>query len=314
MARDIVQDTLNVGNAMTSVRIDQMILNLAKGIAWGQFELDKVGVDITRMMGAPGTVNIGGEQLSMLEAGFTPSFYHFVDTILEMKMEINIREEQSSSTNVKEKTSTKSETNYNVSASVEGGFWGQKYKVSGSYGGSSSSAYTKAVDTTTAQKFSQDLSASSLMRTKIVPIPPPEMLLERIKILLEKLRKEAEEDEAKSEAAALEALGPLLFSINNITASGLDVSDDTIVDTIYEAFKGKTDHVLLKKMEISRMDESEDGDKKLGKWIVKDRADNKYVLTCSYAEETEVVTVEVRSGGETQNDHFGFGELLNVPL
>jgi len=190
MQVDIAAETLKVGNAMASVRIDQMILNLAKGIAWGQYELDKVGVDITKMMGVPGTVSIGGENISMLEAGFIPSFYHFVDTILEIKMEVNIREEQTSAVSTKEATSKSKDTEKGVQASVKGKVGAFEVGVKASYKSKSSSAYSRSVDASHSQKFSQDLSATSLMRTKIVPVPPPELLVERIKILLEKLREE----------------------------------------------------------------------------------------------------------------------------
>ncbi|MCP5047377.1 MAG: hypothetical protein GY940_09420 [bacterium] len=198
---DIAAETLKVGNALASVRIDQMILNLAKGIAWGQYELDKVGVDITKMMGVPGTVSIGGAQLSMLDAGFVPSFYHFVDTILEMKMEVNFREEHSTSIGYKQSTSHKVETDMGVELSakmkVNALVAGVEMGMKAHYNVKSTSAFASSLDTTHAQKFSQDLSASSLMRTKIVPVPPPAVLVERINILLEQLRGEAKDEEAE---------------------------------------------------------------------------------------------------------------------
>jgi hypothetical protein len=201
MQVDIASETLKVGNAISSVRIDQMILNLAKGIAWGQYELDKVGVDITKMMGVPGTVSIGGEKLSMLEAGFIPSFYHFVDTILELKMEVNIREVQSSSMGYKQsmQRSMEMEAGVEVSAKVKVNAYlaSAEMGMKAHWKQKTSSAYSQSVDAKHSQKFSQDLSATSLMRTKIVPVPPPELLVERIKILLEKLRKEAELEEGE---------------------------------------------------------------------------------------------------------------------
>lgn len=63
----------------------------------------------------------------------------------------------------------------------------------------SKAAYSRTVDATHAQKYSQDLSATSLMRTKLVPKPAPDVLVERIKILLERLKEEAKA-EAKSDA------------------------------------------------------------------------------------------------------------------
>src|SRR6185436_19717344 len=93
-----------------------------KGIAWGQYELDKVGVDITKMMGVHGIVSIGGEKLSMLDAGFVPSFYHFVDTILEIKMDVHIREEEDSSQSLKmsQSGSTETEAGAEVGMSASG--------------------------------------------------------------------------------------------------------------------------------------------------------------------------------------------------
>ncbi|HET9225973.1 MAG TPA: hypothetical protein VFR31_04860 [Thermoanaerobaculia bacterium] len=194
MAVDIASETLKVGNALASVRIEQMILDLAKGIAWGQYELDKVGVEITKMMGVPGTVSIGGEKISMIEAGFIPSFYHFVDTILELKMEVQVREEQTTSLSFKETMQQGAELQVGYETSVKGGVAGFEVGAKASFKAKSTSAYSRSVDASHSQKFSQDLSASSLMRTKIVPVPPPELLVERIKILLEKLRKEAGEE------------------------------------------------------------------------------------------------------------------------
>lgn len=205
MAVDIASETLKVGNALASVRIEQMILDLAKGIAWGQYELDKVGVEITKMMGVPGIVSIGGENLSMLEAGFIPSFYHFVDTILELKMEVNVREEQATSLSLKESIQHGSEMEVGAEVGFKAGvnaFVGSaEVSAKASYRAKTTSAYSRSVDASHAQKFSQDLSASSLMRTKIVPVPPPELLVERIKILLEKLRKEAGEERKRQEEA-----------------------------------------------------------------------------------------------------------------
>ncbi|MBC6400864.1 MAG: hypothetical protein GDA37_07630 [Ekhidna sp.] len=317
MARDISEETLKVGNAIASVRIDEMILNLAKGIAWGQFELDRVGVDITKMMGAPGTVSIGGEQISMLEAGFTPSFYHFVDTILEMKMEINIREEESSSKSVSTKTSREKEekSHYKFKASGSIGVGPFKLSASASGGGSTSSksAYSRSVDSTQSQKYSQDLSASSLMRTKIVPVPPPEILLERIKILLEKLRKEAEDAELASELKSLENLGPILLTLNAVTPKMLDNPDRDAKKLISEEF-AKKELDLLKSMDIVYMGEEKTDNFTRKKWIVKDKTENKYIIAQKKEGDKDSMPLTVHSGGETQKSAFSYDDLFDLDV
>ena len=173
---DIANETRKVGNALSSVRIDQMIVNLAKGIAEGQFMLDQQAIKNLKIMGVPDMVSIGDEKLSMLEAGFVPSFYQFVDTIIELKMEVKIREEKKSS------QATKVAKSGSVTAKASAK-WGW-----GSASVSATGAYSKTVDTKHSQTFSQDLSAQSLMRTKLVPVPAPEPLLERISIVMEDYR------------------------------------------------------------------------------------------------------------------------------
>jgi len=226
---DIAERTKAVGNALTSVSVENMILDMAKGIAWGQYELDKVGVKVTKMMGAPGTVSIGGENLSMLEAGFIPSFYHFVDTILELKMEVKIREEERDELKTSEKTENRTEAE--VYASVHGKYSSPGKKLIGGFEGGfkagfkakTSNAYTKTVDATHSQQFSQELNASSLMRTKLVPKPAPDMLVERIKMLVDKLREDAED------GAEAEALVAQEATENGPNEYKLDASDPEVI-------------------------------------------------------------------------------------
>ncbi|MCP5051989.1 MAG: hypothetical protein GY940_32775, partial [bacterium] len=85
----------------------------------------------------------------------------------------------------------------------------------------STSAFASSLDTTHAQKFSQDLSASSLMRTKIVPVPPPAVLVERINILLDQLKGEAEVEEAEQ---------GLLGTITLNDAIQAFLSEDPLID------------------------------------------------------------------------------------
>ncbi len=252
---DIANQTARVGAALVSVPLHRMILELAKGIAWGQYELDKVGVDVTKLMGVPGTVNIGGEKLSMLESGFLPSFYHFVDSILELKMEVKIREEQKSHLNYKDtkklgvSTDVKTEVGAKAKGSVGYG------PVSGSveasfkahYQVKTEAVYTKSIDAGYSQQFSQELNASSLMRTKLVPKPPPELLVERVRILLDKLRKEAEDE--------VNANPPADQSIE-------DAIEDMLMHKIEEKLLGAPEEHLESKTDSddTQSDDSQSGD------------------------------------------------------
>lgn len=125
-------------------------------------------------------------RLSMLELGFTPSFYQFVDTIIEVKISISYTQEFSSETKVD--SNTKSRSNYR-SASFN---WGSGYR---SY--RRTSVTTTQVNATYSTKYNYSAEGSSLLRTKLSPVPPPAILEERIRLQMELQR---EREEAKQQA------------------------------------------------------------------------------------------------------------------
>jgi hypothetical protein len=88
--------------------------------------------------------------LSWLELGFIPNFYQFVDTVIEMKLAIRV----------------------NKSTRQGGGIIVTSTPVDASY----SSSYS----------YNADLAA--VFKTKLVPIPPPAALEERLRDLLEQER------------------------------------------------------------------------------------------------------------------------------
>lgn len=176
----------NVGQELLDVPFPQMIKSMGMGIAQAQFELDQMSLRLAQMMsgedfeveeegedGARKTikhdgvkVKFGGEDLSLLELGFTPTFYQFVDTIIEVKMSISMASESSSST-----------SSFQASIEAKGsvGFFSAK-----------ASAKVSSVSASYASKYSYSAEGSSLIRTKLVPVPPPAVLEERIRRLMEK--------------------------------------------------------------------------------------------------------------------------------
>jgi len=118
-------------------------------------------------------------RVSMLELGFTPTFYQFVDTIIEVKITI---------TYTSETTNTETEEEKNKSARLG---WGR------------GSVKTSQVNGSYSQKFNYSSEGSSLLRTKLVPIPPPAILEERIRALMEIAKEEgALNNPTSSEGAA----------------------------------------------------------------------------------------------------------------
>ncbi|MDR0788192.1 MAG: hypothetical protein LBG44_10060 [Gemmatimonadota bacterium] len=143
-----------------------MIRQMAFAIADAQVQLDDASLRVAEMMsgkaadGTDTTISFAGDPVSMLELGFTPTFYQFIDTIIEVKIAIKITSESTTTTKRKGYTTT-------LSADSKG------FRIS-----------TTPVDATYTAKYSYTAEGSSLLRTKLAPVPPPSILEERIRALI----------------------------------------------------------------------------------------------------------------------------------
>lgn len=108
-------------------------------------------------------------RISMLECGFTPTFYQFVDTIIEVKISIKYTQEGTMNSAV-------AVNNKSTAARIGLGFG--RVKVG-------RSVQTSQVNASYAQKYSYSAEGSSLLRTKLAVVPPPAVLEQRIQLLLE---------------------------------------------------------------------------------------------------------------------------------
>jgi hypothetical protein len=185
----------SIGQQLLDVPFPQMVKSMGLAIAEAQFELDRVGLRLAQMMSGKYQIEIpdpddpekvkveereafvtfDGKELSMLELGFTPTFYQFVDTIIEVKISLSMSYQREY-----KRTSSRS------SVSASGGF----YLFGGGF-----SARASSVSASYASKYQYSAEGSSLLRTKLVPVPPPTVLEERIRSILER---EAAKEAAKT--------------------------------------------------------------------------------------------------------------------
>lgn len=107
---------------------------------------------------------------SMLELGFSPTFYQFVDTMIRVQIGITFTREGSSS------------YEYSKKQEQKGGSFGFGFRRGFR---SNNTVTTTQVNASYSQKFSYSAEGSSLLQTKLVPIPPPALLEERIRKLIE---------------------------------------------------------------------------------------------------------------------------------
>lgn len=135
----------------------------AVAVPYAQFQITpSTATPTTRTISIP-------RRMSMMELGFTPTFYQFVDTIIEVKISIKYTQEGQS-------TVSSTNTRNSVSANFRVGFGRAK---------AGRSISTSQVNATYSQKYSYSAEGSSLLRTKLVPIPPPVVLEDRIRRMME---------------------------------------------------------------------------------------------------------------------------------
>lgn len=150
---------MSLADELTSVRIDEMIGSLGRGVARAQYDLDLTSIRIARIMSGvdeKDRVALGRKTYSLLELGLTPTFYQFVDSLIEVKISITV----TSSTD-------RSETRTQASAGL-------------AWDGEGVSARVSSVNASYSSKYQYSAEGSSLVRTKLVPVPAPALLSQRI--------------------------------------------------------------------------------------------------------------------------------------
>lgn len=160
---DIPADKVLTYNGMIYIKNEGGTSDPATAISFASFQIAQKGpIDPSDEISLP-------RRISMMELGFTSTFYQFVDTIIEVKISIKYTQEG-------EVGYSRTTNNRSSSASLGIGFGRIK-------GGRS--VQTSQVNATYSQKYSYSAEGSSLLRTKLVPIPPPAVLEQRIQMMLE---------------------------------------------------------------------------------------------------------------------------------
>lgn len=206
---------MSVGHELLNVPFAQMISSMASAIARSQAALDLESIGILREMcdmqtnpvslpyltvenGKLKDVNV---TTSMVGAGFQPTFYQFAETIIEVKMAITVNQED-----VTTKTYKGNETKITLA----------RNRISIS---------STPVDATYSSKYNYTQEGSSLLRTRLVPVPPNaiiqqqlemraqamqmeyELQLKQFELSLAQKQAEIAEKSAAMESAAMESAG-----------------------------------------------------------------------------------------------------------
>jgi len=159
----------DIGHDLLNVPFPQMIQSLGVGVAEAQYALDKMSVRIAQMLAgyeidsnghikeSPASfvkLQENGKRYSLLALGFTPTFYQFSETYIELKMAISMKDE--------------SEAKVSTSASMKAPF----------------GLFSASVNASYSQKYQYSAEGSSYFRTKLVTIPAPAVFEQRLRELI----------------------------------------------------------------------------------------------------------------------------------
>lgn len=185
----------SIGHELLNVPFGDMVMQLANAIAEGQFKMDMTSCKIAKLMGDKETCGIeipnfgdsltGTETVSLIGAGFQPTFYQFTDTIIEVKISITM----------------------SMSAEVS---------ASASY-----KCLCASVSASFSAKYSYTAEGSSLIRTKITPVPP-NAFMQKLLDLKAQLEQKKFENTLKLIEEAVESEG----SVNSGSSSSNTSTDE----------------------------------------------------------------------------------------
>ncbi len=139
---------------MEQAPLPQIIENLGKAIAEAQFNIDRYIIDALKVMADQDIEIPGHGAKSMLELGLLPSFYHFTE------MNINVRLALSS-------------------------MEGEEFGIGGGISGGKPGVFGASLNASYSNKYSFSAESASEINTRIVSIPVPQRLNDLLDGLIE---------------------------------------------------------------------------------------------------------------------------------
>ncbi len=195
----------SVGQELLNVPFPELVQNLALAIAESQTALDLHSIEVAKALSETeleeGTVPVmiketvdddgnvtnvevlyNENPMPLIVYGINPTFYQFTDTIIEVKMTITMSVSRESTKEFEASFKFKNKTN--IKAGYKGG--GLLGALFGRPSFSVQNTTTIALATTFNAKYSQKYTfkaeGTSLLRTILKPVPPPERAIPKVTI------------------------------------------------------------------------------------------------------------------------------------
>ena len=148
-----------IGQDLLNVPFGEMVSRLGMAIAESQTKLDKNSIDLlssaANLVVQLPPIKPDGQPISLpvLALGFTPTFYQFSESTIEVKMAITMARSDE----------------FKIGTEAKIG-WGP---------------FSVSVDASYSSKYNYTAEGSSLLRTQLVPIPPPKILQRYMEALID---------------------------------------------------------------------------------------------------------------------------------
>ena len=121
--------------------------------------------------------------MPLLVFGINPTFYNFAETIIEVKMAITMVLERATTVQFGSKFSFENTSKFTTSYKTDGLLSFLVGKGSASFENTTTVAYSATFNAKYSSKFSFKEEGSSLIRTILRPVPPPQRAIPKITVV-----------------------------------------------------------------------------------------------------------------------------------
>jgi len=194
---------IRVGHELLDVPFPEMVEKMALAIANGQMALDLNSIktaqalanttipEETVVVAIKETVDDDGNvtntevlynenEMPLLVFGINPTFYQFTETLIEVKMAITMKVERATKLSFGSKFSFENKTKFTAAYKTGGLLSFLVGSGSASLENTTTVAYSTTFNAKYSSKFSFKEEGSSLLRTTLRPVPPPERAVPKI--------------------------------------------------------------------------------------------------------------------------------------
>jgi hypothetical protein len=150
-------ELMSVGQELLNVPFAEMVYGLASAISSSQQKLDENSSKVAKFMAKtkiklPSIDGNSEKEFPLIALGFFPGYYQFQEAIIEVKMAITM--------------ATSYEQTVNLEAGIDFG------------------VFSASVNASYSSKYSYNVEGSSLLRVRLVPVPPPAILQQYMEAMM----------------------------------------------------------------------------------------------------------------------------------